>query len=70
MFRRFGHAETVDLNCMFALRSNRCLFNGRLRRTSPRPLLMPSTLVTARNLDGRGVRVVVVGEKGKGSAEV
>ena len=26
--------------------------------------------LTARNLDGRGVRVVVVGEKGKGGAEV
>ena len=26
--------------------------------------------LTARNLEGRGVRVVVVGEKGKGGAEL
>jgi fatty acid synthase subunit alpha len=27
-------------------------------------------LTTARNLDGRGVRVIIVGDKGKGGAEV
>ena len=26
--------------------------------------------LTARNLDGRGVHVIIVGDKGKGSAEV
>ncbi len=26
--------------------------------------------LTARNLDGRGVRVIIIGEKGKGSSEL
>ncbi|KIM73359.1 hypothetical protein PILCRDRAFT_728799 [Piloderma croceum F 1598] len=58
----------------FATKSSHRLFNGLPQRTSPRQLLTPLTSVpealAVLVLYGRGVRVLIVGDKGKGGAEV
>jgi hypothetical protein len=82
MFCRFGYAQTVDLNHAHSLCDQ--IFTSPIQWTAATNFPETATHaidfgpggtsgigpLTARNLDGRGVRVIIVGDKGKGGAEV
>ena len=80
MFCRFGYAQTIDLNHTFALRPNLhvaysmdCrneLFQNSYSRLSRSWRHQRYWSSHTRNLDARGVCVIIVGDKGKGDAEV